>query len=224
MRKIRVLLVDDHAMLRQGLRALLSLYPDLEVVGEAGDGAQAIEMARVTNADVVLMDMAMPGMGGLEATRRIVKENVHARVLVLSQHDDERYVLPVCQAGASGYVLKRSAAEELVDAIRTVYNDGSVLPPTIAEKLLRAYRFSTYLEGEGDGGPLTEREREVLTLVAQGRTSKEISSVLSISQKTVMCHRANIYRKLGTHNQTELIKHAMREGLVDLNINASAPA
>lgn len=216
MDKIRVLLVDDHAILRQGLRALLDLYPDMEVVGEAGDGAQAIDMVRHTNADVVLMDIAMPGMGGLEATRRIVKENARARVLVLSQHDDERYVLPVCQAGASGYILKRSAAEDLVSSIRTVYRNGSILPPAIAEKLLRAYRNSTYIETAGAGGPLTEREREVLTLVAEGRTSREIGQLLHISQKTVMCHRANIYRKLGTHNQTELIRHAMQEGLISL--------
>ena len=217
MERIRVLLVDDHAILREGLKVLLTLYPDIEVVGEAGDGAQAIELVRHLNPDVVVMDMAMPGMGGLEATRRITKENHHARIIILSQHDDERYVLSVCQAGASGYMLKRSAGDDLVNGIRTVHRGGSMLPPDIAESFLRAYRSGGHLQPDAEADLLTEREREVLALVAEGRTSKDIAQLLHISQKTVMCHRANIYSKLGTHNQTELIRYAVQRGLITLD-------
>lgn len=217
MKKIRVLLVDDHAILREGLQAMLTLSDDIQVIGEASDGTQAIDFIQRDEPDVIVMDMAMPGMGGLEATRRIVSKMPQIKVLVLSQHDDERYVLPVFQAGASGYVLKRAAGNELVNAIRTVYAGGSFLPPEIAEKVLRAYRNSSSDDPSADDGDsLTEREREVLTLVAEGRTSDEIARHLCISKKTVMCHRANIYKKIGTHKRIELIKYATRQGLLQL--------
>ncbi len=215
--KIRVLLVDDHAILREGLQAMLNLCEDILVVGSAGDGTQAIDFLQRQEVDVVVMDMAMPGMGGLEATRRIVSKYPYIKVLVLSQHDDERYVLPVCQAGASGYVLKRAASSELIRAIRVVYQGGSFLPPAIAEKVLRAYRKSIKeTPVEEDGGALTDREREVLSMVAEDRTSEEIASALHISKKTVMCHRANIYKKLGTHKRIDLIKYANLHGLIQL--------
>ena len=215
MDKIRVLLVDDHVILREGLRALLCLYDDLEVVGGAVDGAQALEALQQYPIDVVVMDMAMPGMGGLEATRRIVSLYPYVKILVLSQHDDERYVLPVCQAGASGYVLKRSASNELVAAIRTVYQGGSYLPSASAGKLLNALRNGSHSQMVDEDNRLTEREREILSLVAEGKTSEEISALLHISKKTVMCHRANIYKKLGTHKRLELIKFAHQYGLIN---------
>lgn len=214
MDKIRVLLVDDHVILREGLRSLLNLYEDMEVVGEAMDGAQALELLQQLEVDVVVMDMAMPGMGGLEATRHIINLFPYIKILVLSQHDDERYVLRVCQAGALGYVLKRSASNELVAAIHTVFNGESYLPPTIAGKLLSALRNGDHQSNEEDYNRLTEREREILVLVTQSKTSNDIAELLHISKKTVMCHRANIYKKLGTHNRLELIKYANQQGLI----------
>ena len=215
--KIRVLLVDDHAILREGLQAMLSLCQDFDVVGSVGDGAQAIDFLRWQEADVVVMDIAMPGMGGLEATRRIFNRNPQTKILVLSQHDDERYVIPVIQAGACGYLLKRSASNELIKAIRIVSQGGSFLPPTIADKVLRAFRSSPDEHpADEESDLLTEREREVLVLVTEGRTSNEVARLLHISQKTVMCHRANIYKKLGTHKRIELIKYASRHGLIEL--------
>ena len=214
MKEIRVLLVDDHAILRDGLKALLHLCEDIRVVAEAEDGREAIAQAHHHKPDVVVMDMAMPGMGGLEATRRIVEENPPTKVLVLSQHDDERYILPVLQAGAIGYVLKRAVGDELVTAIRTVQQGSPFLPPAIAKVLLKDYRH--YSQPEEDNYGLTPREKEVLKLVAEGHTSQEIAKLLCLSKKTVMCHRANIYKKFGTHNRTELVKYAIRHGLVEV--------
>jgi DNA-binding NarL/FixJ family response regulator len=210
-------LVDDHAILREGLRALLALNDDIEVVGEAGDGDQAIELVRYQKPDVVLMDIAMPGIDGIEATRRILKEHHEARILILSQHDDDRYVLPALRAGALGYVLKRSIGAELVHAIRTVYSGESYLPPSIARVLLHDYsRFPQAAPSIGET-ELTLREKQVLKLVAEGHTSQEIAEILSLSKKTVLCHRANIMTKLAIHNRTELIKYAMRLGLITIS-------
>ncbi len=212
---IRILLVDDHAILREGLKALLSLSEDIQVVGEAGDGWEALAMAQRLAPEVIIMDMAMPGMDGLEATRRIIKTNPQTKILVLSQHDNERYILPVLRAGAMGYVLKRAVGAELVTAIRTVHRGECFVPPPIAKMMLRNYQQED-LAIEPVEDRLTEREREVLKLVAEGRTSQEIAELLSLSKKTVMCHRANIYQKLGTHNRTELIKYAMQLHLIEL--------
>lgn len=212
------MLVDDHAILREGLRALLALYEDIEVVGEAADGREAIVALQKCRPDIVVMDMAMPGMDGLEATRRIIKREPRVKVLVLSQHDNQRYILPVLKAGAAGYVLKRTVGVELVTAIRTVHQGECFLPPAVAKEVLRNYRQpQTMAIAEADQTRLTEREREILKLVADGRTSQEIAELLCLSKKTVMCHRANIYAKLGTHNRSELVKQALRFGLIDLD-------
>ncbi len=212
--KIRILLVDDHPILREGLRALLVLNDDLQIVGEAGDGDQAIEMVRYQQPDVIIMDIAMPGMDGIEATRRILKEQPDSRILILSQHDNDRYILPVLRAGAAGYMLKRSIGAELVQAIRSVSRGESYLPPSIAKMLLRDYQSKRETPPEPGEAELTAREKEVLRLVAEGHTSREIAELLSLSKKTVLCHRANIMTKLGIHNRTELIKYAIRLGLV----------
>lgn len=212
--KIKVLLVDDHAILREGLKVLLALNEDIQVVGEAGDGEDGLARIQHLSPDVVVMDIAMPGMDGLEATRRIVSAYPKTKILILSQHDNERYILPVLRAGAMGYILKRAVGEELVTAIRTVYRGESYLQPSVAKMVLQNYQQTNEEPAKNDMG-LTERERQVLKLVAEGRTSQEIADLLYLSKKTVMCHRANIYQKLGTHNRTELIKYAMHFGLVE---------
>lgn len=210
--------MDDHAILREGLRVLLHLSDDIEVVAEAADGWEALAMVSQGAPNVVVMDMAMPGMGGLEATRRIRDEYPHTRVLVLSQHEDERYVLPVLRAGAAGYVLKRAVSDELVTAIRTVSRGQSFLPPSVAQIVLQDYRQGVEAEAAEDEHGLTPRENEVLKLVVEGYTSKEIAEMLFLSKKTVMCHRANIYKKLGTNNRTELIKYAICHGLIEADM------
>jgi DNA-binding NarL/FixJ family response regulator len=216
--KIRVVLVDDHAILREGLKALLALSGDVEVVAEAGEGETAIGAVLRHEPDVVVMDMAMPGMGGIEATRRIARLGLSTRVLILSQYDNERYVLPVLQAGAFGYLAKKAVGEELLSAIRMVYHGQPYLGPAVEKMMLRDYqqRVEPYGESDDDGYGLTERQREILQLVAQGHTSEEIADMLHLSPKTVMSHRANIYSRLGTSNLAEIIKVAIRLGLVEL--------
>lgn len=218
MTNIKLLLVDDHAILRDGLKALLKLAEDIEVIGDADSGEQAIEFVRRFQPDVVVMDMAMPGMGGIEATRHIVRQFPQTRVLILSQYDNERYVLPVLQAGALGYVVKRALGAELLTAIRRAYCGQTYLDPTVEKKVLKDYHqqvdpLSAPCE---DAYGMTERQKQVLKLVAQGYTSEQIGDMLHLSTKTVMRHRANIYAKVGTNNLAELIKLAIRLGLVEL--------
>jgi two-component system response regulator NreC len=215
MDKIRVLLVDDHGIVREGLRAMLSLNQDMEIVGEAEDGREAINQTRCCAPNVVVMDISMPGMDGLQATKRLTRDFPEVRVLVLSQHDNERYVLPVLQAGASGYVLKRSVGAELVEAIRTVHRGDCWLPPHIAQTVLSYCRQGPGAPPDDDRSLLTEREQEVLKLVVEGYTSRQIADLLYLSKRTVMCHRANIASKLGIHNRIELVRYAMRTGVVE---------
>ena len=213
--KIRVMLVDDHGIVREGLRAILSLNPNIEVVGEAADGREALQKIRTCLPDVVVMDITMPGMDGLEATKRLSRDFPSVRVLVLSQHDNDRYVLPILKAGASGYVPKRSVGSELVSAIQTVHTGECYLPPRIAQTLLKHYRVLSSSSEEEDSCPLTEREREVLKLVVEGRTNQDIADLLCVSKRTVMCHRANIASKLDIHNRSELFAYALRAGIIE---------
>ncbi|MFO0581404.1 MAG: response regulator transcription factor [Anaeromyxobacter sp.] len=211
--RIRVLLADDHAVLREGVRALLERQPDLEVVGEASDGQQAVDATARLDPDVVVMDVAMPGLGGLEAALELRRRGARARVLVLSQHDDPEYVRRLVRAGAAGYVLKRSAGTELAAAIRAVHRGGLVLDPSVARAAVEPG------PGEGPGGAdpyetLTDREKQVLRLVAEGKSTKDVAAVLEIAVKTAMSHREHVMRKLGVHNRTELVKFAIAHGVV----------
>jgi DNA-binding NarL/FixJ family response regulator len=215
MDKIKVLLVDDHPIMRDGIRALLSLHDDIEIVGEASEGKEAIEKARELAPDVVVMDIAMPGMDGLEATRRITKQNPQAKVLVLTQHDNKEYVLSAIKAGCTGYVPKRALSSELLSAIRAVHHGDSFLYPSAAMALIEDYRQQAPIGDAYD--QLTPREREILKLIAEGHTSREIANMLCISLKTVLGHRTRLREKLGLPNRTELIKYAVRKGLVTLD-------
>lgn len=211
---IRILLADDHAVLRAGLRALLEAEPGMEVVGEVGTGEEAIAMVERMRPDVVVMDLSMPGMGGLEATRRIAEMGKNTRVLVLTMHGEEEHLLPVLEAGGSGYVNKRSADEELIEAIRTVARGDVFLYPNAAKLLLQGFRGKAE-RGEADPlDKLTEREREVLGYTAEGFSSAEIGKKLFISPKTVDTYRSRIMEKLGLHHRSELVRFALQQGLL----------
>lgn len=213
MSKIRVLLVDDHAILRAGLRALLATYPDIEVVGEAGDGSEAIQRVKELHPDIVLMDISMPGMNGLTATRYILEAHPDVRIIILTQYDSKEYILPLLQVGASGYVLKQCADTDLVKAIRSVYAGDSFLYPSVARTLLESYLGK---EENTSHEELTPREREILVLIAQGYTNRQIAEILHISPKTVDVHRSRLMKKLDLHNVADLTRYAIRHGLIDL--------
>ena len=214
MEKTRVLIVDDHAILREGIRALLSLYPDIEVIGEAGDGLEAINKARTLSPDIVLMDIAMPGLGGLEATIEIRKQSPTSRVVILTQHDDSEYIFPILEAGAAGFILKKAVGTELVAGIRAVHKGGSFLYPSIATAVIEGYIQRGEDATESSYDRLTDREKQVLKLVAEGNSNRKIGEMLSVSVKTVIAHRANLMEKLDIHNRTDLVKYAIRKGLI----------
>ena len=216
MQKIRVLVVDDHTIVRDGICALLALAGDIEVVGEAANGSEALEMAKELKPDVVLMDIAMPIMGGLEATRRICKEFPRTRVLVLTQYDDKEYVFPVIEAGASGFISKAAASSELASGIRSVYDGDSFLSPSVARLLVEDCRHWGERTERDPYEQLTDRERDVLKLVAEGYTTQQIANMLVISPKTAEGHRTNLMAKLGIHNSIELVKYAIRKGIITI--------
>ncbi len=211
---IRVLVVDDHAILREGIRSLLERYDDITVVGEAGNGVEAVAHVKTLQPDIVLMDLAMPEMNGLEATRRLRQSHPEVKVLILTQHDNQEYITPALQAGAAGYILKRAGGRELIAAIRHVYEQGAFLEPEVAREVIREYAAG----GAGNIAPiarLTEREREVLRLVVEGKSNKEIAQRLVISPKTASVHRTNIMEKLGVRNSAELVRYALENHLVE---------
>lgn len=215
MKKIRVLIVDDHTLVREGVRAMLALASDIEVVGEAANGREAIEKTEKLLPDVVLMDLAMPILGGLEATRRISKQFPMSRVLALTQYDDSDYVIPVIEAGARGYITKMAAFSELATAIQAVYRGESYLSPAAASALVDECQLKTNVETELDPYQrLTDREREILKLLAEGKTAKEIAEMLVVSRKTVEWHKSSLMNKLNIHNKTDLIKYAIRKMII----------
>ncbi|MBI2266739.1 MAG: response regulator transcription factor [Armatimonadetes bacterium] len=216
MSRIRVLLADDHALLRDGLRALLTAEEDLEVVGEAGDGSEALAKARDLAPDVVLLDIHMPGLSGLEATKPLLELRSNLKVLILTMYDNEEYLFQVLRMGASGYVLKRSAAGELVSAIRTVHGGHPYLSPLMTKKLVSEFLSTGGREAGKLRDGLTPREGEILKHIAEGRTNQETADTLCLSIKTVQTHRAHILEKLGLHNQGELIKYAIQKGIIDI--------
>ena len=214
--KIRVLLADDHTLLRAGLRALINAEPDIEVVGEAGDGQEAMGKAEELRPDVVVMDISMPGLDGLEATRRIHERGLEARVLILTVHAEEQYLLQALKAGASGYVVKSSADADLLEAIRAAHRGGVFLYPATVQRLLGEYMREAEAGQAGDSyARLTEREREVLKLTAEGYTNREIAERLVLSPKTVDTYRERIMEKLGLSHRWELVQFALRKGLLD---------
>jgi len=207
---IRVLLADDHSVVRKGVRDFLEEEPDLDVVGEASDGAQAVDMALALRPDVVVMDIKMPQLSGIEATKRIKAAAPQVRVLALSAYDDDPYVWGLLEAGASGYVLKTAESRELISAIRAVAAGRSALDPQIAPRIIARAARPTL------NSDLTEREREVLGLAARGLTNKQIGHDLDISDRTVQNHLANIYGKLNVQSRTEAVTAALQRGLIQL--------
>jgi len=209
------LLADDHTIVRDGLRAVLERQPEMTVVGEAADGRSAIALAESTNPDVVLMDIAMPLMNGIEATRRIVMANPAIAVVILSMHKDESYVLRSLKAGAKGYLLKDSLRIDVINAIRTVHGGRSFLTPQISRMLQEEYVQNLDRRGLDDSYDLlTNREREILQLVAEGRTNKEVANLLNISPTTAETHRGHLLQKLGLHSVPELTLYAVRKGVI----------
>ncbi len=213
--KIKVLVVDDHAIVRQGVTMVLETDPDIQVVGEAASGEEAIERVRELEPDVVVMDVGMPGLSGFEATRRIRESHPEVNVLALTVHDDEAYVFQMLQAGAVGYVLKRAGAQDVIGAVKAAQRGEALLHPTVANLLIRDY-LARAERGEAPKDQISGREREILKLIAEGRTSKEIAEMLYLSVKTVQAHRANLMRKLGLHDRVELVKYAIRKGIIGL--------
>jgi len=214
---MRVLLADDHKIVRSGLRRLLDAEPDIEVVAEASDGREAVELATQQSVDVVVMDLAMPNLNGVEATRQILAQSPATKVIALSMHSDRRFVARALQAGASGYLLKDCAAEDLVSAIRAVAAGRTYFSPQISEVVVEDYVSGLAEDDSSAWAVLTPRQREVLQLLAEGKSTREIAAGLYVSLKTVETHRHHIMRKLEVDNLAELVKYAIREGLTSFD-------
>ena len=216
MNKIRVLLADDHTILRDGIRALLEDQADIDVIGEAEDGISTVKMTAQLQPDVVVMDIAMPLLNGLEATRQIQRDTPQAKVLILTMHENEEYIRQVLAAGALGYVLKDAAARDLLSAIRSVYHGEAVLSPAITRLVIEDYLRWGDIRPPDTSNGLTPREREVLQLIAEGYTNKDIAEILCLSVKTIQSHRTNLMSKLDLHDRGELIKYAIQKKIIDI--------
>ncbi len=213
---IRVIVADDHNIMRDGLKALIEKQPDIEVIGEAADGRTTIDLAMKLSPDVILMDIAMPDMNGIEATKRIIEKLPKVRIVALSMHSDKKFIAEMLNAGASGYLLKDCAAQEIAHAIHTVMSNRSYLSPAITDIMINDYKHLLFRETLSVFSLLTMREREVLQLLAEGRTTKEIAGHLNVSVKTIETHRQQIMYKLDIHTVAGLTKYAIREGLTTL--------
>ena len=217
MNTIRVLLADDHRILREGIRALIEDQEDMVVVGESEDGLATVKKVAELLPDVVVMDIAMPLLNGLEATRQIHRDFPQVKVLILTMHENEEYIRQVLAAGALGYVLKDAAARDLLGAIRTVNQGEAVLSPAITRLVIEDYLRWGDIRQEDTTDGLTPREREVLQLIAEGYTNKEIAGIMNLSVKTVQSHRTNLMNKLDLHDRGELIKYAIQKKIIDIN-------
>lgn len=214
MKPLRVLLADDHALVRAGIRLLLEQTADVEVVGEAGDGLEVLAMTKALQPDVLLVDISMPGLGGLEAAERASKEAPDVKVIILSMHANEEYVFQALRAGASGYLLKESAAVEVELALKAVRRGEPYLSPAISRTVIEGYLGRVSGGGAAAGAALTPRQREILKLVAEGQSTKDIAFALNLSVKTVETHRAQLMQRLDIHDVASLVKYAMRIDLI----------
>lgn len=215
MQRIRVLIVDDHPIVRDGIRALLALAGDIEVIAEASNGREALDKVEELAPDVVLMDLAMPIMGGLEATRRIHRDFPHTKVVALTQYDDREHVFLTIEAGACGFIAKTGSSSELTSAIRSAYRGESFLSPSVASLLVDEYqRQTSFRERRDPYEQLTDRERDVLKLIAEGYTTQQIAEMLVISPKTVERHKTSLMAKIDIHNRYDLLKYALRKGII----------
>jgi NarL family two-component system response regulator LiaR len=215
--KIKIMIADDHAVVREGTRRVLEQEPDIDVVGEAGDGEEAVEMATSLKPDVAIIDISMPKMDGIEATRRIKAACPSVNVLILTAYDDDQFIFSLLEAGAAGYLLKTVRSRELVDAVRAVYSGESVLHPSVARKVLNRFvSASGKPEGKELSGVLSEREMEVLKLAAKGLSNQDIADKLCLSIRTVQGHLGHIFNKLQVSSRTEAVVRAMKEGWVTL--------
>jgi DNA-binding NarL/FixJ family response regulator len=209
---MRILIADDHGIVRSGIRLLLERQPGLDVVAEAADGIEAVKQALATRPELSILDVGMPGLTGLQATREIRSQLPDSRVLILSMHDDEHYLFEALKAGASGYVLKREADQDLVEAVRSVGRGEAFLTNAAERSIIRQWMADG---AKGPAVPLTPREEEVVKLIAEAHTNAQIASILHLSAKTIESHRANVLRKLGMRDRVELVRYAIRRGLIE---------
>ena len=219
MERIKVLIADDHRIVREGLMAILKTKENIEVVGEAQDGQEAIEKVRTLEPDVVLMDVSMPRMGGVEATRQIKREFPHIGIIALTMYDEQQYIFDLVRAGATGYLLKDTESSQIVEAIRAIYRGESLIHPSVASKILAEFSLLAQKKGKKpswEDHDLTEREVTVLRLVADGKTNKEIANNLNLSEKTVKNHVRNIFHKLQVYDRTQAAILGIRKGIIDL--------
>lgn len=218
MSKVKVMIADDHALVREGIIAILGRSDDIVVAGEASDGKEAIKMAGVLKPEIILMDIAMPGLGGLEATVEIKKKHPHIKIIVLTQYEDKEYITRFLKAGVSGYVIKKAVGNDLISAIKAVSKGELYLHSSITSEVIAGYLMGTDM-GEIDEPyeKLTDREKQILKLLAEGHSHKEIASMLDISVKTAIAHQTNISEKLDIHSKTELMKFAIRCGVIKID-------